>query len=161
MFVKNTTDKDIPFRSFEGYKFLIPPGVSWIYDPAGEWLLSKVYVTPKTPSVDKFGTPNGNGVQPLQAATKAEWVKGGKRLAQVQRFTVNYTQIPKREQMIAIANKRGISKERIQEYMVDATIEREQIAQEINSLPIPESIRYPKELEEETQQNQTNQPVTV
>jgi hypothetical protein len=148
MFVKNVTNKDIAFRSFNGYKFLIPPGVSWIWGPAGDWLLTKIYVTTPTPPTDKFGNPNGNGVQPLQKSTKDAWVKGGKRLAQVERFKINYTQIPKKEQMLDIARERGIPQDEVMRFMLDKNIDRSEIAEAINNLPVPEDIRFPKEIEE-------------
>ncbi len=43
MFVKNRQNKDIELTSFEGYMFTIPTGVSWIWDKAGQHLLTNIY----------------------------------------------------------------------------------------------------------------------
>lgn len=149
MFVKNTVTKDIKIRSFEGYKFTIFPGVNWIWDAAGEMALKSYGAdSPRVP-VDKFGLSNGNGKPPLEPATEKQWAASGKRLAQVERFRVNYTQIPKKEQLIGIAQKRGVSKDKIQEFLADENIDRAIIAEAINELPVPDDVRFPKQLEQD------------
>jgi hypothetical protein len=153
MYIKNITQKDVKLNSFEGYKFSIPPGVSWVWDKAGAQFLiaygdprlySESALEKNKPLVDKFGLSNGNGVAPVAEANEKEWIKGGKRMAQVDRFIVNYAQIPKKEQLILIAQKRGVPKEKIQEFIADINLDRSEIANAINELPVPEDIRFPQ-----------------
>jgi len=148
MFVYNNQSKDIKSRSFDGYKFVIPPGVCWIWDAAGEDALKRYGAPLKVSATDKFGFLNGNGTPPLLLSDEKEWIKGGKRLAQVERFRVNYEQIPKKEQLIGIAQKRGVGREMIQEFLADPNIDRSVIAEAINNLPVPDEIRFPQIKEE-------------
>ena len=161
MFLKNTTDRDIKLRSFDGFSFVVSPGVFWVHDPAGSELL-KMYGTQdgvngtyKYEGGQRVFVPS-NVVPPIIQANEKQWINGGKRLAVVERFKVIYTQIPKREQLIGIAQKRGVAKERIQEFLADESIDRSEIADAINKLPVPENVEYPSNLEDDTKTNDTD-----
>ena len=143
MYIKNITKKDIRLSSFEGYKFVIPAASTcWIWEKAGAHLLNNVYKPTTPPSTDKYGNPNGNGNQPLQAGTEADWKKGGSRVAHVERFLVNQSQIP-RKKLITIAKQRGVSDSLITEWLADDTSDPATIADAINELPLPDEIRFP------------------
>ena len=145
MFVNNNDKKEIKLRSFEGYAFTIPTGVSWIWDLAGEHLLANVYKV-ESSGKDKFGFDNGHGVPGLFASTEKEWVKQGKQLTQVTRFRIDSKLVP-RVNLVKIARKRGIDRDRCAEYTSDPDIDSSTIAEEINVLPISDEVRYPKSLE--------------
>lgn len=146
MFVKNIQKKDIEVRSFEGYRFSIPPGVSAVWDALGEHLLTNIYRKESQGGVDQYGFKNGDGRPPLEKATEKEWIKEGKKIASVERFQINAKLIP-RVQLISIAQKRGISSERITEYLTNQDIDAQEIAQDINNIPVPDEIRYPVKVE--------------
>ena len=154
MFLKNISKQDIYLRSFEGYVFAVPPGVSAIWTPAGEALLAvhKVETKPEHGKADKYGFANGHGLPALFQATEAEWKKGGKHLAKVERFKITVT-LP-RASLIQTALKRGLSHSRITEYQLDPNIDTETISNEINSLPIPDEIKYPVSIEDEDKINE-------
>lgn len=147
MFVRNIADKNILFRSFEGYSFSIPRGTSWIWDKAGEYLLSVVYPPSpiNMPKADRFGNPNGNGIPPLGGGTKRDWLEEGKKLAEVKRFQVNHAIIP-RKRLIPLAKLRGIDNDKITEWLADESIDASEISDAINALPIPEQLRFPEGL---------------
>mgnify|MGYP001580773512 CR=1 FL=1 len=147
MFLKNTAKKDIKLASFEGFSFIVPPGVSAIWTPAGEQLLKVHKVESK--GVDKFGLSNGHGVPALYETTEAEWRHEGRMLVQVSRFKVAYKLIP-RVKLIVLAGQRGIDPQRVMEYQLDASIEPEIIAEEIHALPISDMVKYPVSIEDET-----------
>src|SRR3990167_4914126 len=101
MFIKNTQDKEVLLRSFAGYKFSVPPGVSAIYTPAGDEML-KVHKIESRGGTERYMTSsgmveldNGHGIPALSEATEAEWRKGGKRLAAVERYKINHKLIPR------------------------------------------------------------------
>ena len=145
MFVINKSKKDIEVRSFEGYEFSIPSGVVWLWDKLGEHLLKNIYKIEVTEAkLDKYGFDNGHGVPDLLESNEAAWVKGGKKLASVKRFQV----VPKligREAIIDVARARGLSKERVMQYMTDKRIDIDEIANDINLMPVPEDVRYPSD----------------
>ena len=85
-------------------------------------------------------------------AKEAEWKKGGKHLAKVERFKITVT-LP-RASLIQTALKRGLSHSRITEYQLDPNIDTETISNEINSLPIPDEIKYPVSIEDEDKINE-------
>lgn len=149
MFVQNrkADKKDIELRSFDGYLFSIPYGVSWIWDKAGEHLIKNIFKVESKGGQDNYGLDNGHGIPDLLVSNKVAWVKGGKRLAQAQRFHMNADLIP-REALIKIAQARGVDDGRILQWLSDKQVDKSEIADAINSLPIPEEIRYPAELNE-------------
>lgn len=155
MFLKNTSKKDIYLRSFEGYEFAVPPGVSAIWTPAGNAMLEvhKVEKKPEHQKVDKYGFDNGHGLPALFEAKEADWVKGGKRLAEVKRFQVVGKLIP-RASLIKTALQRGIPHSRITEYQLDSNIDTEVIARELNELLIPDEIKYPVSIEDDNKINE-------
>lgn len=164
MFIKNITAKDVPLNSFEGYKFLVPPGVSAIWSPAGEQLL-KIHKIESKGGVERHMTStgvveldNGHGVPALYEATEAEWKKQGRKLAHVERFIVNHKLIP-RAKLITTALARGISHNRVLEYQMDNSIDIEIIAKEINELPVPEEIKYPHPIEDNDPVNEKKEEV--
>ena len=146
MFLKNIAKKDIKLSSFEGYVFAVPPGISAIWNPAGKQLLSVHKV--ESSGKDKFGLDNGHGVPALSESTKAVWIKDGRKLVSVKRFQIDPKQIP-RASLIMVAHKRGVEQTKIVEYQMDSQIEVDQIAADINNLPIPDEIRYPEKLEDD------------
>ena len=148
MLIHNTTKKDIKLRSFEGYRLLIPSGTSWIWDKAGQHCID-TYAAVGENGYYTMG-PQGRIFIPQQSPTPAiilgpevEWEKGGKRLAQVERFQVPFNLIP-RKKLIALAKQRGVSDTLITEWLADDQIDSSIIAEAINALPIPDEIRYPK-----------------
>lgn len=147
MFVKNTSKGDIHLSSFEGFKFIVPSGISAIWTPAGEQLL-KVHKVESSGGKDKYGFDNGRGIPALFESTEAAWKKDGKKLAKVERYQIQAKLIP-RNSLIKLALQRGVSHNRISEYQLDSLIEPETIIEEINSLPIPDEIKYPVDIEEE------------
>jgi len=148
MFVQNrrADKRDIELRSFEGYAFSIPYGVSWIWDKAGEYLTKEVFKINKG-GQDKYGLDNGHGVPDLLVSTETAWKKEGKKLAQVNRFHISAELIP-REALIKTAQERKVESGLILNWLADKQIDRNEIADAINSLPIPEEVRYPAALNE-------------
>lgn len=152
MFLKNTTDSVIKLRSFEGYRFELPTGVSWIWDKAGEHLL-KVYEPQgengnfKLNSEGKKVFVQKNVVPPVVISTKALWKKE-RKLAKVERFKVDYKLLT-RKKLIPLAKIRGVDNDKITEWLADDTIDQSVIAEVINALPIPEEVRFPQELGED------------
>ena len=106
MYIKNITKNDVHLKSFDGYSFIIPPGVSAIYTPAGKALL-EVHKVESKGGVDKFGFDNGHGIPALHESTEKAWAVGGKQLARVERFQINFKLIP-RAALIKTALHRGI-----------------------------------------------------
>lgn len=151
MFLKNTSKGDIKLSSFEGYTFIIPPGISAIWTPAGEQLL-KVHKVESSGGKDKYGFDNGHGLPALFESTEAAWKKDGKKLVRVERFQINFKLIP-RASLMKLALQRGISHNRVSEYQIDELIDPETIANEINSLPIPDEVKYPENIEEDDKEN--------
>jgi len=160
MFVLNREKKAIELRSFGGFKFTVPSGVSWVWDKAGEHLVETYKVQMPVGakivaggrSVDKYGFDNGHGVPPLVESTKEEWVKGGKKLCVVERYKINGKLVP-RKALIARAQKSGIGQDRIMEYVSDTDLDARAIAEDINALPVPEEVSHPVELlNEETKE---------
>ena len=143
MFVLIRTKKAIELRSFEGYAFSIPAGVSWIWDKAGEHLRDNIYKVETDGKMDKYGFHNGNGIPALLESTREDWLKEGKKLARVERFIVNAKYIP-RASLIKTAQKRGVENSKIMHYLADSNIDIAEISEDINSLPIPESVQYPE-----------------
>ena len=152
MFLKNTSEGNINLNSFEGYKFVVPAGVSAIWDKAGKEMLSKygVIESPEMPrNKDKYGLDNGHGIPALSELGdegREAWDKEGRRMAEVSRFQINFKLIP-RASLIKTALKRGLPHERVTEFQVDQQIDIEEIANEINKLPIPDKIKYPENIE--------------
>ena len=154
MYLRNVTSEDVKLRSFKGFKFSFPPGTFWVWDEAGEELL-KTY----TP-IGQNGTWSYSGDQrvlnpvagvtpPIVASTEEAWEHDGRKLAQVERFIVNYEHIPDRDKLIGIARERGVPDSKVNEWISSKDIDRSEIARTINKLPVPESVRFPAKLEQE------------
>ena len=160
---KNGKPKEVVLHSFEGFVFTLPAGVSWIYDKAGEHLLS-IHRIESSGGKDRYGYDNGHGIPAIMEAKKLAWEKEGKQLVKVERFQVNPKYIP-RIDLIKTAMRRGVDKERLLEYQLDQSIDISTIVEEMNALPIPEEIKYPPNLEddddkdEETIQEPVARPV--
>lgn len=154
MYLKNTSKGYIPTGKGErvfthdGYGFRIPPGVSAIWDPAGKALLNNYKVDSKG-GKDKYGFDNGHGLPALFEITKEEWIKQGKKLVEVTRFKINSKLIP-RVSLIKLALQRGVSANRCTEYQLDSLIDSETIVDEINALPVPDEIKYPVNIEDDS-----------
>ena len=147
MYIKNTQKKDINLTSFEGYAFVVPPGISAIWQAAGEQLL-KIHKVESPGGKDKYGFDNGHGLPALFESNRAEWVKDGKKLVHVTRFQIQAALIP-RASLIKVALQRGLPHTRISEYQIDSNIDLETIANDINTLPVPDEIKYPEKLDDE------------
>ena len=153
MIIKNTQNKDIKLSSFEGYEFMVPPGVIWIMDKVGEHLI-KTYEPKGENGLMKQTTqgltfvPTTPPVSAIIEATEEEWDKGGRRFAEVRRFQIKASMIP-RNKLIIVAQQRGIPVERLTEYQMDSSIDVETITSDINNLPVPDEIRFPPNLEKE------------
>lgn len=145
MFVRNRQKQEIKLTTFGGYSFVIPQGVSWIWDPAGDHLLKNIYA-PHVPNSqkDKYGFDNGHGVPPMVSATLEEWQADGKKLCQVERYKVNGKLVP-RKKLISVAQERGVPQARVLEYLADEQIDAMTIAADINALPVPEDVRFPSQ----------------
>lgn len=139
MFIKNNSDKDITLRSFEGFEFVAPPGVSAIWDKAGEFWIN--LLAPQGENGKWKGTtfiPAAVQTEPaIVESNQEDWEKGGKKLVQVTRYKIKEGLIP-RQSLLEIAAKRGVPMEKIQ-----GNVQDEDIIREINELPIPDSIRFP------------------
>lgn len=154
MFIQNTTAKDIKLHSFEGYRFVIPTGVSWIWDKAGEHLLKTF--EPKgvngTWGFDLDGPvfqPSAPTKPAVIPSAKQAWAKEGKRMALVERFQINGQQVP-RKHLIKVATERGVPNERITEFLANEQIDSQEIADAINALSVPDHIRFPQETTDES-----------
>lgn len=151
MYIKNTINKDVKLTSFEGYEFTIPQGVCWINDKAGEHLI-KTYEPKGENGYTKQTTqgmvfvPSAPPTPAIVESTEKEWDKAGRKFAEVKRFQIKASMIP-RNKLIIVAQQRGIPIERLTEYQMDASIDVETIAQDINNLPVPDSLRFPPNLE--------------
>lgn len=153
MFIQNTTGKDIKFSSFEGYRFVIPTGVSWIWDKAGEQVLKTfepkgVNGTWGYNGEDRVFLPSTSTKPAVIPAAKQAWVKEGKRMALVERFQINGQQVP-RKHLIKVATERGVSNEQITGFLANEQIDSQEIADAINALPVPDDIRFPQETADE------------
>lgn len=145
MFIKNTQKKAVELASFDGFVFKLQPGTSAIWDKAGEQLL-KVHKI-ESRGLDIYGRDNGTGLPALMESDEATWKRNGKQLAEVSRYQINAKLIP-RVKLIKVALDRGVSHNRISEYQLDETIDIETIANDINSMDIPEEIKRPVNIEE-------------
>lgn len=157
MFIKNTQKEDVYLRSHEGYIFCLSPGISAIWDSAGEALL-KVHKIESKGGVETHRTSSGvlelsqgHGIPALSIAEEEDWIKEGRKFAKVERFKINFKLIP-RKKLIPIALERGLSHQRVTEFQMDESIDTEVIASEINKLEVPENIKYPHSLEEDAPQ---------
>ena len=148
MIIQNTTDKEIKDATFGGFEFTIPAqSTCAIWDPVGKHLTTKIY------RKESASLEDGTGVQPLLEVDAGEW--DGKTYAQVTRFQIDYTRIPNRNDLIRIAKQRGVNKEFLDKCQEDgSTVENQDMADEINSLPVPEDVRLPEvEMPESTEKD--------
>lgn len=133
MFIMNTTNKDIGPHTYGGYSFIVPAGKNKVYaiwDEFGEHLL-KIY---------RIEDKNSPAIPPIISAEKKDWDKVSS--VYVTRFKIDYTRIPNRNDLIALAERYGVSKDEILKFRT-VDIPNDQIATEINSLPVPDEIRLP------------------
>ena len=154
MFIKNTADKEIKLASHEGFVFWVPVGVSAIMDSAGEAML-KVHKVESRGGTERHVTSSGvmeisqgHGIPALHPATEDEWKKEGKKFARVERFKINFKQIP-RNMLLKTALQRGVSQQKVTEWQIDTSVDTEEIAKMVNELPIPEEVKYPHPIEDE------------
>ena len=75
-------------------------------------------------------------------------------MAEVKRFQIDAKLIP-RASLIKLALKRGVSHERVSEYQIDELIDPETITGDINSLPVPDKIKYPENIEDNEDNEKT------
>ena len=85
---KNGNPQEVIIKSFEGFVFIVPAGVSWIYDKAGNHILS-IHKIEASGGKDRYGYDNGHGIPAIMEAKKLAWEKEGKQLVKVERFQVN------------------------------------------------------------------------
>lgn len=169
MYIKNTMDNDVYLNSFNGYKITIPKGTVWIWAEAGEY------------AMNIYGAKGNNGkieykdekpvfvkqeqtTPPIVEGNQEDWEKEGKKLAMTERFKINptqYTDGSSRKHLIKVAQERGVHRDRILEFLADEQIPNEDIIQNINDLPVPEELRYPKELETNEEATQKKEETTV
>lgn len=145
MYVNNTAKKDIKLSSFDGFIFMIPTGTSWIWDKAGEHLLTNIYKVESEGGTDKYGYSNGHGIPALLQSTEKIWEKEGRKLTQVERFRISDKLVP-RAKLITIAKQRGVEDAKIMEYLSDPNVDATEIVNTINDLPVPESVKHPLNL---------------
>ena len=141
MYLKNTTQREVHLRSFEVYAFKLPPGISVIWDKAGEQLL-KIHKVESPGGKDNYGFSNGHGIPAIFPATEKEWEKGGRQITWVERFQIRQNLVP-RPSLIKIAKQRGVDADRVTEFLADSNIDAAEIADAINALPIPDEVRNP------------------
>jgi len=146
MYIFNNSKKDIHLRSFEGYAFVIPSGISAIWDKAGEHLLKNIYKVESPGGKDKYGFDNGHGLPVLTEAKEENWNNSGRHLVGVSRYKINASLIP-RASLIKLALQRGVSHEKVSEFNIDQQIDKETIVDAINSLPVPDEVKYPADIE--------------
>ena len=146
MYIKNTAQKDVSINSLEGYAFTIPTGVSWVWDEAGEHLLSVHKVESKSQK-DIYGFDNGFGIPAITESKQEAWEEDGKKLATVTRYKINPALIP-RVKLIDTARKRGVDRDEVIRYATDPNVDTAEIAEAINALPVPDEVRYPEVKEE-------------
>ena len=134
MYIKNTTSKEIgPVSAMAGYEFVLPANrVMVIHDEAGKFLV-------------ELYKPKGEGstaLPPVMMATKKEW--DNKSYAIVSRFQIKQGLIRSREDLLRLGRERGLDKELIEKYERDASIDSDEIVLALNSMPVPEDIRFPE-----------------
>jgi len=139
MIIKNLTDRDIGPITYEGYEFTILPGVNAVYTPFGEYILRRLFKVEATEEGE-------GGAPPVIETDEKDW--DGTTYAQVSRFKVEHSRIPNRNDLIRLAESRGVDKELIEKFRHE-DIENEEIARIINELPVPEDIRFSHRKEEE------------
>lgn len=152
MFIKNTQSKDVKLRSYEGFIFSVPPGVSVIWDKAGEEML-RVHKVESKGGKDMYGFDNGHGVPAIFPSNEKEWEKGGKQCTRVERFQIDHTLIP-RANLIKIAKQRGVDNDLVTEYLADSNIDGATIADAINTLAIPDEVRNPIKIKQNDQEKE-------
>jgi len=137
MIVRNTVNKDIMKLTYGGFEFNIPADETCaIWDPAGKHFTNKIYRKEASTKEDRGGLP------PLIEIDASYW--DGKTYAQVNRFQIDHTRIPNRNDLISLAKKRGVNKEFIDKVQEEGSdLENEDIVSEINRLPVPEKVRIP------------------
>lgn len=140
MFIKNTQQEPIT-NTYEGFEITVNPGVSAIWDQAGAFFIERYE--------HKGELPNKPVVPAIVEAKEKDW--NGGQYAEVRRFKIDWTRLPDRKYVLALARQRGVSKDRIQEFIDNDDIDTSEIVAEINKLPVPEEIRFPvKKLESVT-----------
>ena len=165
MFVRNVISKPIGPIVYEGFTFIIPPGVSAIYGLAGKYFTEVIYRiesrNPKPPIYVEGRNVGGDGgapLPPLIAAHKtdrAEWKKKWNgQFAQVTRFQVDPSRLPARDFLLELAERRGMDANTVTKFRSDSRIDNEEIVKAINALLVPDEIRFPAEDMEESEKSE-------
>lgn len=134
MYILNRQKEDIGPVSCEGFDFIIPPGVSAIWEKAGEEIIKSC-----------FNPAREDGVPPLLKATEGDWTG---QFVTVTRFKIDHTRIPGRNDLIRLAEERGIDSDTLTKFRNDIEIDNGDIANHINTMPIPDEVRFPEKYED-------------
>ena len=146
MLILNTTKNNIGPFTFAGYEFIVPPGVSCVWDDVGEDLLKR-YKIEETPIQDPITGKvrhTGSTVPVVMRAAKKDW-KG--QYAVVSRFHVNPELLANTEKVLELAEERGVDPKIIDKFKKTKNLNKADITQAINELPVPDNIRLPEEFE--------------
>ena len=136
MFIRNTVVDDIGPISHNGYWYTLPRNSVMAIDESGGEAILRIY---------KESSSGSTVLPPVIHATKEEWDK--KTFALVTRFQIDPTRIPNRNDMVRLAEKYGVDKETLEKIHFDIegqTYENSDIANIINKLPVPDSVRLPE-----------------
>ena len=158
MFVKNTTDKDIPSDGVGitcgGYFFTLPAGkVCAIWDEAGKLITNDLFkVESKTGGVDPItGKPDSAMFPPVIVADRSDW--DGKTYAKVEKFKIekNVNKITadgsNLEKLILLAEERGVDETKVRKFQYAASqgqLDIMEVAKAIDALPVPEQVIFPE-----------------
>lgn len=143
MFIKNIQKNDIGPVVFKGYWFTLPANkVCSIWEEAGKFLL-ELFKAQGGVEKDERGKTilTGAPLPPVIEANAKDWDK--KSYASITRFHLNHKQIPSKKDLLRIAEERGVDKDFLRRASTSDEIDNSELANEINSLPIPEEIRFP------------------
>ena len=155
MLVRNVQEEPIGSITYEGYSFVIPVGVSAIWEPAGKHFTTHNYrIEVKDRKVD-----GGAPLPPLIPATekdKNEWRNKWKsQSCEVTRFRIDPSRLPNRDFLLDLAEKYGVDKSLITRFRSDSRIDNDEIAKAINDLPVPDAIRFPELVESSDESTNT------
>ena len=145
MFINNTTKRSIEDVAYGGYLFTVHPGVSMIWEQAGEHFATT------------YGNQGEGGAYPppVLRAKRKDW-KG--QYADVKRFKIDFSRIPNRNDLLRLAEQYGVDKDLLTNFKTNEKIEGEEIAAAINALPVPDDVRFPEKFHaEETNDSDTGQ----
>lgn len=147
MFLRNTTKDEITnVTALDGYSFTIPADTVFaINDEAGKFLQERYRIEAQK------ADGGGSALPVILPATREEWDK--KTFAQVTRFQINYQMVPSRNDMIKICQRRGVDKDKLDEFKEDEGLDSQAIAEYLNKLPVPEDIRFPEDPDASVEEN--------